>query len=258
MDNCSWPSLFSPSLFAVTKGIKRKKMRLKTQLKKKQQTQTFFLTLKRDEPSHWFVESGTYIALRVKASIISNVSDVCEDHYLSESFIFVTNRCNRNEIPTLLLWFVLKLLALQWHSWDTDQSLGLLIKGWTYMAENYKKSVCCGRLSAKRKCRHLSREAVATQRKSCQWANMTKESFSKRSCWKATSVLPPKAPHVHWCLLGWRALLQQNPEVFACPDVNSHKGALLGRVKITEQKKMFCWKILAEKGLPAWTCEPGD
>ena len=61
-----------------------------------QYKKSFFLTLKREEPSHWFVESGTYIALRIKASITSNVSDVCEDHYLSVSFIFVYNSCDHN------------------------------------------------------------------------------------------------------------------------------------------------------------------
>lgn len=43
--------------------------------------------------------------------------------------------------------------------------------------------------------------------------------------------------HVHCCLLGWRALLQQHPQIFACPDMNSHTS---GRMKIAEQKRMFC------------------
>lgn len=46
-----------------------------------------------------------------------------------------------------------------------------------------------------------------------------------------------KHRHMLWCLLGQGALLQQNSEIFARSDVNSHNGGLLGRVKITEQKK---------------------
>lgn len=91
MENCSWAWLFSPSLFAVIKGIQRKKIWLQMQW-----TPSFFLTLKREEPCHWFVESGTYIALRIKAFITSNASDVCEDHYLYVSFIFASNSCNHN------------------------------------------------------------------------------------------------------------------------------------------------------------------
>lgn len=47
------------------------------------------------------------------------------------------------------------------------------------------------------------------------------------------------------------ALLHQNP---IC------KGGLhlLGRMKVTAEKKMFCCKILAEKGLATWNCELGN
>lgn len=94
----------------------------------------------------------------------------------------------------------------------------LLIKGRTFMTENYQKNVIVvGSLRAKWKRRHLL-----------------------------------------WCLLGQRVLLWQSPKVFARSDVNNHNGGLHGRVKITEQKKMFCWNILREKGLPVWSCQPGD
>lgn len=37
---------------------------------------------------------------------------------------------------------------------------------------------------------------------------------------------------------GVRGSAPAKPEAFACPDVNRRQGALAGRVKITEQKKM--------------------
>lgn len=37
--------------------------------------------------------------------------------------------------------------------------------------------------------------------------------------------------------LGWGALLQQHPQIFACPDMDSH---ITVRMKIAEEKKMFC------------------
>lgn len=81
-----------------------------------QYTPSFSLTLKREEPFHWFVTSGIYIALRIKAlsyQMLVMFVKITIYLYLLSLFLAAVIII---KLPILLLWFMLKPVSLQWHS----------------------------------------------------------------------------------------------------------------------------------------------